>query len=704
MAIPAECPNCNQTNSNNQQPSNHRNSSPNLGVITGVLGGLALIAILVFVIVPLVRRRKGRQARKVGDVESSPTSERRPTLFSYISRGPSSLRHHRKTTSGPDQLLPLLPPLSTFTWSDLRSQNTSVDSKASLDDEDGMEKVEIYSFPTDNATTSHQSRSGWAQGGRSVKTGERPARSAWSAHVSASGLPSPQRSPTPPGLPSESSLPADQDKSAQAPSASAKPNTSLVLSPRPLPFVEAFTLTVSGIEPLMEHPVKTNKRSSRPASIQLPSPPASPPVSQSSQPGSFSRSRSVRSQSNATLPQSDVRFNRFRPPLSSNQSAPTSLPFRPPTSSHSSSLPYSPSPVVPATPGQSTTQSPPLTGAFRNDLLRSGSSSSGAGNDSPSRYPAVTPSDSTLPTSISRRRSGSTASERPPPRVPLESRLRPSDMFRRASLSANAPVIPGQRSLTSDASSVMSLPIGGGDGAPEPSASRAYLRMSGSHHTTPQYETTSTSYGGQGGSLPYFDPTTQRDQSYNIQPSSSSHTNYNQTYTSTSGSSNPGIRPLPIPPVIPSSSSSSSSSAHPLPQSILTRDNSQTRKMNSKSAQPNLVKRKDSSALRPLPTSPFLHSPPTSPPLRPVVPSTRSRGGSISSLNVMNPHPYSNRSRAGSVVTLGEPRFESVKEGVEDRLSEEGSSDADSRRSTRAVLPPLKPLPALQFSEFAPGK
>lgn len=673
------------------QSSNSTDPSPNLGVIFGVLGGLALIAFIVFIAVPPIRRRQARKIRLARDVESSSTNERKPSLLSFLSHHRQSPFHHKKTASGPDALLPLLTPLSTFTWSDLRGSNN--ESTDSIDDVDGMEKVEVYSFQTDNATISHHGQDGWAAGGRSVKTGERSEGSAWSAHVSASGLSSPQRSPTPPGLPTKSSTPADQNKSAQvAPSTLANPNPTFVFSPGPLPHPGSSPLSVSGIELSMQHPVKAKSRSSRPHSIQLPSPPASPPVSQSSQSSSLTRSRSVRSNSNATLPQSDTRFNRFRPPISSNHSAPTALPFRPPTSSRNPPSSWTSS----AAPGSSSTQSPPLTGAFRNDNLRSGSSSTSApSNDSSSRYPEMTPIDNTLPTSFSRRRSGSTVSEMPPTiqRTPLESRLRPSDMFRRASMSTNAPVLPGKR-LASSASSVMSLPIGGGEDIPEPSTPRAYLRMSGSHHTTPQYETVPSTHGGQSGSLSYFDSTTRQElSSSNTRPSSSSHPLPDAPRSSRS------IRPLPVPPNQAQAQPSSSSSSHyPLPP-----ETSQSYKKVSKSGQPAYVKRKDSPALRPLPQSPFLSSPPTSPPLGPTHHHSRSRGGSISSLTAINPHPYSSRSRAGSVITLGETPFEAVREERGERLSEEGS-DADSRKSVRAVLPPLPQMAPLHFDQYTPGR
>lgn len=667
-------------------------------MIFGVLGGLALTAFIVFIVVPPIRRRKARTERALGrDVERSSTGERKRSLLrlsfhSYSQPGQSPF-HHRKTASGPDTLLPLLTPFSTFTWPDLQGSNT--ESTDSIDDGDGMEKVEVYSFPTDNATISHHGEDGWAAGGRSVKTGERSEGSAWSAHVSASGLPSPQRSPTPPGLPSKSSPPADLNKSAQvAPTTFTNPNPTSVYSPGPLPHPGSSPLSASGIELSMEHPVKAKSRPSRPHSIQLPSPPASPPVPQSSQSGSFTRSRSVRSNSNAVLPQSDIRFNKLRPPISSNHSAPTSLPFRPPTSSTSPPSSWN----TPYTASSSSTQSPPLTGAFR----KGSSIVSASSNDNSSRYPAISSVDNTLPTSISRRRSGSTVSEMPPTthRTPLETRLRPADMFRRASLSTNAPVLPGNR-LKSSASSVMSLPIGGSEDIPEPSTSRAYLRMSGSHHTAPQYETVHSTHGGQSGSSPYFDATARTEPSSSTTRASSLHPSSDNPRSSRS------IRPLPVPPtqsqtqthLQPLTSSTSSMASH----SSVPPETSPSYKKISKSGQPAYVKRKDSPALRPLPQSPFLSSPPTSPPLRPTHHSSRSRGGSISSLTAINPHPYSSRSRAGSVITLGETPFEPVREERGERFSEEGS-DADSRKSVRAVLPPLPQMAPLQFDQYTPGR
>ena len=177
-----------------------RHGSPNLGVVLGVLGGMALTAVLVFLCVPVLRRRTrskhiaGVQAPLRSDdpgrqpwidIGHGAPSRRKSSLMSSISRwrrfgnlgsgvahssydpvregeGEDNLDHHEKLVRGGGgdatggekrgALLPLLPEVSTFTWSDLRS---SKGSSAQFADE--LDVADVYSLPTNDATFSHRS-------------------------------------------------------------------------------------------------------------------------------------------------------------------------------------------------------------------------------------------------------------------------------------------------------------------------------------------------------------------------------------------------------------------------------------------------------------------------------------------------------------------------------------------------------------------
>ncbi|KAI0079316.1 hypothetical protein K474DRAFT_690038 [Panus rudis PR-1116 ss-1] len=660
---------------------------------------MALIALVVFVIVPVVRRRRARKLPRDLELASSArTSERKPSLLSYLSRR-SPFRHHKRKSAGPETMLPLLPPLSTFTWSDLLSHNQSTETVA----DDGMEQAEVQSFPTDQATMSHHSKYDWYD--RSGAIGERPqpARSVYgheSAQLSAPGWPSPQRSPSPPGLPSKAS------SDHHIPTQDAFISAAFPYPSSPQPVVQASSTSLppaTGMDPA--HAAKPSKHSrTRPASVQLPSPPASPPLAPPGQPANLTRSRSTRSGSVTTLPQADLRFSssRLRPPLITSHSTPTALPFRPPASGVVPPSSWTPSTLAPATPSLHPSISPsPLTKAFRTDLMGAESRSSSGGDSSSVRYPSITQNDTgAIPSSISRRRSGSTASEFPPStRTHLEPRYQTPETLRRASVSTNP---YGQQSyhhrpLPSVTSSTTSLALGGrgdvGDGSGSASSSRAYLRMSASHHTTPQYEEAHTSRG-ESGALSYFEarPHPSSNLRHDASADGGTHAQSSSTVQSTQRTLAPGIRPLPIPPGPPtpvSATEPSSASRQPPPSTPLSRSSS-------RSSQPALVRRKDSNALRPLPMSPFLNSPPTSPPVRPVAYS-RSRQGSVSSLHSVTHKPYSSRSRAGSVITLPEPLIESNRE---DKASDEGSSDTASRRSVQAALPPLGSFSTLDLGGF----
>ena len=118
--------------------SGGRYSPPNLKVIFGVLGALAFTAVVVFLTVPCVRRYKstrsrGGGSRRLGDLESSGSYRSRWRFGSRKSKsssGRQSHHHDEEEKAGrPDALLPLLPEVSTFTWSDLqRSKNSSAES------------------------------------------------------------------------------------------------------------------------------------------------------------------------------------------------------------------------------------------------------------------------------------------------------------------------------------------------------------------------------------------------------------------------------------------------------------------------------------------------------------------------------------------------------------------------------------------------
>lgn len=181
-----------------------RHGDPSLEVVLGVLGGLALTAVLVFVVVPMVRRRRGAHSRR-GDAESN--------LVRRNSRR-SSGRVEEPKAGGPEALLPLLPELSSFTWSDLRSKDASAESS-----DDELDAADTYSFPTNRADLSHPSSLRLAKEKEPVYTSVLggPLRTA-SAGASP---PFPKRSLTPPGLPSKASPDTLLDASPTSPSGDA---------------------------------------------------------------------------------------------------------------------------------------------------------------------------------------------------------------------------------------------------------------------------------------------------------------------------------------------------------------------------------------------------------------------------------------------------------------------------------------------------
>ncbi|KAH9918816.1 uncharacterized protein B0H18DRAFT_1122888 [Fomitopsis serialis] len=269
--IRPECANC--------APGDGQTRSVNSGVVLGVLGGMALIALLVVVVVP-VARRQGRRRRRMGgreDVESGILPSRR-----------SSSRHQKmqqlEIPAGPDVLLPLIDPVSTISWSDLRSKNTSVDS---------LQEAGLYSFRTDAATTSHPGLDDpdmdRGDTGRQQEVDD--------AQMSAGAL---KLSPTPPGLPSKigaSTAPGGGSYSSMPATSS---DAALHVGMYPLsPVSPVFTMSRgasrsrpgtarTGMEPLIEDGTPS---AGPPPLRQLPSPPSSPDQYEPNFRGSTTRRR-----------------------------------------------------------------------------------------------------------------------------------------------------------------------------------------------------------------------------------------------------------------------------------------------------------------------------------------------------------------------------------------------------------------------------
>lgn len=483
--------------------SSNSKRGPNLAVILGVLGGMAFTAVLVFVCVPLVRRRASRSKRTAGvqvsqrsdDVErqvlglsfagSGVPSRRKSSLMSYIGRWrrfgnlgsrrtQSSYdsvrvdededlhRYDEKKRAGEKErggaLLPLiLPEVSTFTWSDLRSKNTSADSSlVNTDDEDGLDIADTYSFPTAAATLSHNTsqrtqpsrqrellhlpNTGTGQVGTSASASashpHRTASSVQSIPVHAQAPPPPPRDPhtkrslTPPGLASSKAsssvrpesypdyvnpdvFSSTDDDAGRLGLELNPPRVSLPTSASTT-YVDHLGIDMDPVKSAASsaHPhAQTKSHSgslSRPGSLQLPSPPASPPQSPphaGSGTSSSSRPQHVRSPSHART----VSISGSRPPLSSTRSAPvaiTALPFRPTGSSSPANMPawwsttgaHYPSTLSPP-------QSPP----------RSSHSRSPSQSTSPHAVSTTTRSPAPIPSSGSTSQSQSHSSSPAPP-------------------------------------------------------------------------------------------------------------------------------------------------------------------------------------------------------------------------------------------------------------------------------------------------
>ncbi|KAH9946442.1 hypothetical protein B0H21DRAFT_743450 [Amylocystis lapponica] len=344
----------------------------NFGVVMGVLGAMALVGVLVVITVPLVRYRKRRgligAARKAeGEVESAQSRR-------------SSLRHQKMSMpAGPDALLPLIHPASTFTWSDLRSKDSSADSIATSTHHAA---TSYRHSPMPSPPDSNEMREDILGGA-----------------VSRMSLSPPSRSPTPPGLSSTLDAntavgPSSRSFHTSTASLKAESHRPLSSSMYPLspisptmnasdtsrnPSRAKAAVPRSSMEPVFE---SSANRVSRPRPRQLPSPPASPDQFQ----GHWQ--------------------SRRRPTLTGVQSSSTTLPFRPRSSTVSS-------------------QPPPITSMFQTSLLQAASRPSTA-TSTTQRYPTIVTSNV-----ASRSRASSVSTQVNPP--PQPDRDRPGDDARRMS-------------------------------------------------------------------------------------------------------------------------------------------------------------------------------------------------------------------------------------------------------------------------------
>ncbi|KAL6310516.1 hypothetical protein BKA93DRAFT_20766 [Sparassis latifolia] len=492
---PANCPNC-ATDSPSSSEGRDYDRTMNFGVVMGVLGGMALVMLFVLIAVPLARcrrRRTGVSTRE--DVETSFLTSRR-----------SSFRN-QKMPSGPDAFLPLIDPVSTFTWSDLHTKNLRTDS---------MDQAATYSFPTDKAPTSHKSR-----GRRSSSVEDEMAEHTEDRACPSHTVTPAVRSPTPPGLPSK--IDANTAAGRRSPSSVCPLSTDAGGAIPPM-------LPLSPVSPASTTPVRSSSRSRWAAqkpgmdpviedsgdvstpSRRLPSPPTSPDQTQP-------KWKSGR-----------------RASLTSTSSTPTTLPFR---------------------PRSGTGPSLPLTSAFKTSVRSSASQRSDThryASTSTSPYPPPR----SRPSSVSMEVTQQTA-----PEVP-----RPVDEFRRLSTTDIRHRHPPERSISPGSMH----------------SSRAFVRSSEAGSSRFSAHT-------RGASLSSLAPFSPSPLNSAIPPP---HIPYSTTGRRSQPPSVVWKQQLPQP--------------QPQPQ------------------QPALVKRRDSLALRPLPPSAFIASPPNSPPR---APSTRSRSNSV---------------------------------------------------------------------------
>ncbi|KAH9834224.1 uncharacterized protein C8Q71DRAFT_859879 [Rhodofomes roseus] len=566
--ISPECANC-----VGDTPGDDQTRSVNIGVVLGVLGGMALIALVVFAVVPVARRQTRRRVGSRGDEESGFLPSRR-----------SSSRHQKmqlEEPAGPDVLLPLIDPVSTITWSDLRSKNASADS---------FQEAGLYSFRTGDATTSHPSFDASSSDSDMDDTGQ---QDACDAQMSAGAL---KHSPTPPGLPSK----IGASTATAAPSYSSTPaavaDSALHAGMYPLSPVSPV-LSMSrgasrsrpgtarpGMEPLLED--GGGSPAEPPPLRQLPSPPSSPDQYEPNYRGSASRRR---------------------PSVTSNQTAPSVLPYR---------------------PRSSTTTSLPLSAAFRTSLL-SGTPSAHASSSTPPRYP-------TLAVPVSRSRASSVSLAPIPDVSPTE---RPMDAVRRMSTTELRHRHP--LSTTAATASTHS----GSHSATHGSGSQD--AMHGGHASGPSRM---PDYGEAGPS------SWQRRSSMQLERSPPTLTS-SPSPLSPPPSARP-FRPLPVPGAQSASTARPTTAPGPHTQPHPPAHLQSQSQLPSQPHQhlPALVRKRDSPALRPLPASPFAY------------------GGAGPAVS-RQPSTASTRTRSSSVM---------------------------SERSLPRQLPPLAPLPPLDFnSDFA---
>ena len=658
----------------------------------GVVGGMALAAVVVFIVVPLARwhkRKRGGSVRTTRTTGNESNGSRR-SWWGFSASCRSSFRqsrhhhHHKEKTGGPydglmQPLLPELAEVSAFTWSDLHQTK---DSGAESVDE--LDVADASSLPTNHATLSHWSTA-------NSETNSAPSDHPYSVLGGHSGSanhpkrrrstvtqlpPSAKRSLSPPGIPPHTSSsplglgPYNLLHVQVSPSGSTISPTPTVSLPTAGPGAPtaAFANTLTDktlsspsvdMQPVSEdHHVNSKLGSaSRPASLQLPSPPASPPQHNYTQLPHLSQSRSgsaSRSRSNSQQV-ADWRFTnaqRSRPPLSSTLSTPATLPFRPPAPRASTSTsgwihPGSQHAGLPAA-------TLPLTSAFQSPLSRPGSQTSILQRN-PSTLTNTPPSipETSVYDGRSRSRPPSIMSERPT-RVPQGARPKPVDTLRQESISTSRSARRASMPVSPSPPSSYNLP-------PAVEERPGYSR-SNSSLQTPQIESTTHAREGRSVTSSY--------------PDQHRHPSQSDTMDRGPEQSHPSDQP----------SLNSRDHAYQSP-SLHEFGNSRRNSVSSvvvpgasssRSRQPAFVRREDSQALKPIPAATLLHSPPHSPPR-----GSHSRSGSINYV----------RSRAGSTASFNPPSSRDRREG--------GERDRSGRNANpQAVLPVVERLPPMEFGSF----
>ncbi|KAI0090868.1 hypothetical protein BDY19DRAFT_905106 [Irpex rosettiformis] len=684
---PMLLPNCKQCTNSTSLPSS-QDASPNLKVISGVVGGMALAMIVVLFAVPFARWSKRKRAGSVRTVGRTVDIESSGSRWGFsASRKPSSRHHHHKEkTDGlydglMQPLLPELTKVSAFTWS--YTPPTTNSSAESLDE---LDVADVRSLSTDDATLSHRSTA-------NPDTNSAPYNHRYSVLDGYSGSanhpkrrrsttqvpPSAKHSTNPPGLPphTTSSLvgrePYNLLFDQLSPSGFAtSPISTVSLSSTGLgaatesfantPTNKALLLSGVDMQPVSEgHHVNPKLGSgSRPPSLQLPSPPASPPHhSQLPQPSQSRSGSSSHSRSTSQQP-ADWRFvnaQRPHPTLSSTLSTPTALPFRPPPPRTSTST----SGAWWASPGSQhpgpSSAAPPLTSVFQS---RSQASALQRNPSTLTRSPSPIPEASAYDGS-SHTRPPSVMSERPT-RTPQGARPKPVDMLRQEGSTSSRSARRASMPVSTLSPSSYNL----APGAEERSSRHAYLHSNTSLQT-PHIESASHAPEGQSGALPYVDRCPRPEQSS----------------SSLSNAKSPGIEQSPASQQTPPNPQDNTYQSLSIHQYGGSRRNSVSSVVvpgasSSRSRQPAFVRREDSQALKPIPASTLLHSPPHSPPR-----GSHSRSGSIN-------YP-SMRSRSGSTASSY----------ISPPSREGGERDRSGRNpSPRAVLPPVERLPPMEFGSL----